>query len=197
MRPLAVILIWVVILGGLGIYMQSREYFSPREEQEYEIEPAPGEFTLEVTPTFDATGGVDPYALDPAPQPAFTLKLDGVEIVRREEPMRAAHPTTIQWDLEKWPLVVGKNEFFIDMPTPQRGDDSDADDFSLDLDDSEEADADHGVNAVYGVRLRLLRDGAEVDSQTLWSEPGKPVKGKMFIELDRPPSADPHHEHTT
>ena len=46
------------------------------------------------------------------------------------------------------------------------------------------------VDKVHGVRLRLLRDGAEVDSTTLWSEPGRPVEGAMFIELNASEGVD-------
>jgi hypothetical protein len=183
MRPLAVILIWVVILGGLALYMQSREVFSPPPEHVYEIQPAPGVFTLEVIPTFDAEGGGGDFAIEKVDQPAFTLLLRGNEIVRYDDPMQAAQKTIIQWNLEKWPLEVGDNEFFIEMPAPQR------DAFAVEDSAAE--------NAVYGVRLRLLRDGAEVDSKTLWSEPGGPVQGAMFIELDRLPATNDQNEHST
>lgn len=170
MRLLAVILIWVAILGGLALYMQSRKFFSPTEENVYVIQPAPGEFTLEVTPTFDAQGGVDPFALDPVAQPAFVLSLRGKEIVSYDETALAGQPIEVSWDSEDAPLEVGGNEFHIKMTTPT-------------------ADA----NTVYGVRLRLLRDGAEVDSRTLWSQPGSPVDGVFPIQLDQPVTTD-HEE---
>lgn len=183
MRLLAVIAIWIVILGGLALYMQSRDVFSPAPENVYEIQPAPGVFTLEVIPTFDAQGGVDPFGEELTSKPSLILLLRDEEIVRFEQPMPAAIPTTITWDLEKWPLEEGDNEFFIEMLTPQR------DEFAVDSEDN--------VEAVYGVRLRLLRDGVEVDRQTLWSEPGKPVKGAMFIKLDRLSGASHEGEHAT
>ena len=183
MRLVAVISIWIVILGGLALYMQSRYVLSPSPENVYEIQPAPGVYTLEVIPTFDAQGGIDPFGEQLIAKPAFTLLLRGDEIVRHEESMQAAVPTTVTWDTERWPLQVGDNEFFIELPTPQR------DEFAV--------DAEENVEKVYGVRLRLLRDGAEVDSQTLWSEPGKPVKGAMFIKLDSLPGASHEGEHAT
>ena len=163
--------------------MQARRYLAPPPAYVYAIQPAPGEFTLEVTPTFDAQGGVDAFGETLDVQPSFVLSLRGNEVVRYEEPIQAALPTSIKWDNEKWPLEVGKNEFFIDILTPQRNEDE----FGLNIDDDTDA-----ANRVYAVRLLLLRDGAEVSSQTLWSEPGQPVKGKMFIELDAQP--DTHHD---
>ena len=174
MRPLAVILIWVVILGGLAIYMQSRQYFSPPEGNIYVIQPAPGKFSLEITPTFEAAGGVDPFALEPVAKPAFVLSLRGLEIVRYAETIPAGRSVEVTWDLDSSPLEVGGNEFHVQTTTPP-------------------ADP----NAVHGVRLRLLRDGAEVDSRTLWSQPGKPVEGVFPIQLDRPWADDREHAHAS
>ena len=188
MRPLAVILIWVVILGGLALYMQSRHYLVPSDDSGYVIQPAPGIFTLEVMPTFDAQGGVDPYGETLDPQPSFTLLLRGKEIVSYEQSIQAGLPTTIPWDPDKWPLEVGDNEFFIEVPTPT----TKQDDFAIDP--KEELAT---TNKVYAVRLRLLRDGAEVDSKTLWSEPGKKVAGTMFITLDALPDATDEDHHAT
>ena len=174
MRPLAVILVWVVILGGLAVYMNTRDYLNPRTEHVYEIQPAPGEFILEVTPTFDVQGGVDDFSLDATSQPAFVVSLGGEDIITHEQSARAGIPIALKWDTDRTPLEVGKNEFHIEMTTP-----------------ADEIDVAHGV------RLRLLRDGAEVAASTLWAEPGLPVKGILPIQLDDSPATehDDSHNH--
>ena len=173
MRPLAVILVWVIIIGGLAVYMRTRDHFNSPPEHAYEIEEAPGEFTLELTPTFDAQGGVDEFALEPVEQPAFVLSLGKREITSYEKTARAGVPIEITWDTDAIPVEVGENEFHIRMTTP--------------TDDEQVA---------HGARLRLLRDGAEVGSQTIWARPGHPVEGVFLIRLETstPPHAEDHEE---
>jgi len=161
MRPVLAILVWVVILGGLYGYMRFRDRLAPRPEEVFRVSPAPGNFSVELTPTFDAQGGVDPFALDPVAKPAIVLWLNGTEIVRYEQTARAGIPVEFTWDTDEVPLELEKNEFRIQVRTP--GD---------------------NPNAVRGVRLRLLRDGAEVASETLWSEPGQPVDGVVRINIE-------------
>ena len=168
MRLAAVILVWVVILGGLALYMRTRQHLTPQENTGYVIQPAPGKFTLELTPTFEARGGVNDFALEPVEQAAFVLSLGGKEIVSYAQTMPAGVPQEITWDTEQHPLVLEKNEFHIRTTTTPED-----------------------ISMIHGMRLRLLRDGEEIDRHTLWSQPGRPVEGVFPIYLEG--SAESEH----
>ena len=50
MRIIYVLLIWVLLVGGVALYMDARATAAPI--QEYFREEAEGRFILEITPTF-------------------------------------------------------------------------------------------------------------------------------------------------
>jgi hypothetical protein len=169
MRPLYVLVVWVVILGGLWLYTTARNAVDRAVPTAVEIQPAPGNYELELTPTFDAIGGVDPFALEPTAKPAIVARLNGQEIVRFEQTAASGIPQRFTWDTERSPVQVGKNEVYVELSSPQ-GD----------------------ASAFRGVRVRLLRDEAPIADEMLWSQPGAPVQGA--VPIDVPATAMDEHK---
>ncbi len=91
----------------------------------------------------------------------------GRELLRRDDRVPAGEGVKI----EIAELPVALNEFFV---TASAGDEA--------------------TPAARAVRVRVLRDGAPIAEQTLWSEPGEPVSGKVLVDVpaDRREHA---HEH--
>jgi hypothetical protein len=169
MRPLLVVLVWIVILGGLRLYMQTRHLFVSRHEEQVVIKPLPGEYTLEVTPTFAAKSGNDPFA--GTRQPALVVLLNGHEIVHHQADMASGVKETFRWDTTKVPITTEKNEFHVEMFTP-----------------------DAGVDQSLGARLALIRDGRMMADATIWSPAGEPLRD--VVRLDVPEIQTPEaHSH--
>ncbi|MCA9268961.1 MAG: hypothetical protein KDA41_10850 [Planctomycetales bacterium] len=160
MRPLAVVVIWVVTLGGLWLYMQTRSSLLPRPTESAQIAVASGEFAIELTPTFNASGGVDEFSLDVSAQPVVVVALNGQEIVRDKQPAAAGVARKHTWDFAAAPLHAAKNEFQLRAQTPP----SDA-------------------SAHHGLRFRLLRDDATVVDTTVWAPPGQPIEAAIPVAL--------------
>jgi hypothetical protein len=163
MRPFYALLVWVLILGGLWAYIEARDAFDQPATTAIHVQPAPGEYALELTPTFDATGGIDPFALEPTAKSAIVVRLNGREIVRFEENAPAGIPQRFTWNVDDAPVEVGRNELNVELSTP-------------------EGDA----RALRGVRVRLLRDDATIADEMIWSQPGAPVMGD--VDLIVPPA---------
>jgi hypothetical protein len=160
MRPFLVVLIWVVILGGLTLYMRTRDSLRPKEQQTLVVKPPPGVYEVELTPTFDVQGGEDAFALNPEKKPALVLLLNGREIARVEEPLPAGVPQSYRWDQAKTPVAAGENEFKVELHAPP-----------------------DSLQQVHGARLRLLRDGEVIGDQTLWSPAGAPLNDVVRIDV--------------
>jgi len=86
MRPFLAVAVWVVILGGLFVYSRARHLIVPLPEQTTAIKPLPGEFSLELTPTYDVPAGDDFAAEKTDP---IVLSLNGREVFRRPTPAPA------------------------------------------------------------------------------------------------------------
>ena len=148
-RLVMAVCVWVVIVGGLAAYTQLRDRFRRPPVAAIQAVAAPGRFEVEITPTFDVAGGVDPFALETTHQPALVLSLNGREILRQEQPLAAGRPFRAPITRGQNGLRVGANEFYVQFKTP----------------------TDHGERA-HGARLRLLRDGTAVADETVWASPG-------------------------
>lgn len=167
MRPAFAVIIWVVLIGGLTVYMQSRDtaavgvtYKPPRAE---------GVFALQVTTTFAVEP--DPFALRTGQTEASALlvKLNGSEILRRADRVQAGTPIRV----EPVPgLIDGRNEFYLEANPP------------VGL-----------ANLSYAVRVQLFRDGQLVADRSLWSEPGSRIASSFQVSVTKVTKAkDDHHE---
>jgi hypothetical protein len=180
MRPLYAVVVWVVILAGLWLYTLARDAAHRPSTTAIKILPAPGVYELELTPTFDAVGGRDRFnPLDP-PHAALTASLHGRQIVRFEESAPAGLPQRFTWDTSDVPVVIGKNELLVTANAPPRDRSASA------------GKAESEAQKFCGVRVRLLRDGAAIADQMLWSEMGKSVEGDVDLIVAARPTAQEH-----
>jgi len=154
MRFALTALIWLLLVGGLSLYIQQRDRRLPRGVPAPVTETAPGEdYALEITPTFSPVP--DPFVLqdDPAATATMVVRLGGRELFRGGQSLPAGRTVSIQ------PLagvVVGHNELYLRASPP-----------------TSEALLDHAV------RVRLLQGGRELLDQTLWGRNGATVAGTI------------------
>ena len=113
MRPLAAILLAVLILGSVKAYMLFERSLPPPMVVSTVQQSAAGKFSVDVTLTFDAAA--DEFALEPL---SVVIELQGQELFRSREPVPADRPIV----LEDVPRVVeGRNSFFLKV-TPADSD---------------------------------------------------------------------------
>ncbi len=167
MRPALAIIIWVILIGGLTAYMQSRE--TAAVGVSYKLHSAEGVYALQITTTFDVEP--DPFALrtDENEASALLVKLNGKEILRRSDRVQAGTPIRV----EPVPgLTGGRNEFYLEANPP----------VSL-------------ANLSYAVRVQLFRDGQLIADRSLWSEPGSRIASTFQVSVARDLNAkDDLHE---
>ncbi|MBI5569320.1 MAG: hypothetical protein HY914_05180 [Desulfomonile tiedjei] len=169
MRPLVAALIWLILLGGLTLYMTARQ--GPNRAISQELSRAEGLYSLVLTPTFDVEP--DPFALqtDSSEKPAaLVVKLNGTELVRMVEKVEGGK--TIRVEPIKG-LVQGKNEFYFEasplIPEAQRSE---------------------------ALRVRILRDGRIIEDRSFWSEDGVRIAETFSVNLETSkPSQENGHEH--
>lgn len=157
MRPVAALLIWIVLVGGLWAYMNTRG--SIREAASFKPTVARGSFQLEVTPTFSAEP--DPFALqtdDETKAPALTVRVNGLEVLRLSGDVAEGVPIRVE-PLKG--LVEGRNELYVEASPPI-----------------------HAVGKSHAVRVRILRDGEVLASHSFWSEPGSKISTTFPVELE-------------
>ncbi|MDQ7783278.1 MAG: hypothetical protein RDU20_10390 [Desulfomonilaceae bacterium] len=164
MRPAFVVVIWIALMGGLTLYMQSRETAVVGES--YELHAAEGAFALRITTTFPVEP--DPFALrtDDREASALLVKVNGKEILRRTDRVRPGEPI----QLEPVPgLTDGRNEFYLEANPP--------------LDDA---------NLSYAIRAQLFRDGKLIADRSFWSEPGSRIASSFEVSLAKEPAVKDH-----
>lgn len=156
MRILTSMLIWVVLVGGMALYMKQRT--TVEAVAGYRPEAAPGVFRLEATLSF--TAAPDPFALDPGDDNGLVVlrvRVNGVEAISQRESVAAGSILSI----EPAPgLIAGMNEFYVEASPP-----------------IEESDRPHAV------RVRVFRNGDALAEHTLWSAPGGRIAGVFDLEL--------------
>lgn len=161
MRILGALLAWVVIAGGVHVYLERRA--PPPPPAAFVARQAQGVYALEVTPSFGVAP--DPFALDLGEgeaKPALVVRLQGKDVLRASEKLEPGKPVLVS-PLEG--LVIGRNEFYVTANPPQ--------------------DAIGRANAV---RVRVLRDGRPLDGaeRTLWSVAGTAVEGTFTLDVPEP-----------
>jgi hypothetical protein len=178
MRLVTAIVVWLLLLGGMRLYMEHRqEASSVSDATNPSLESvrrgnATGAFALEILPSFALEP--DPFALLAAPAdaaPSLVVRLNGAEVLRRDERVEADTPLRIQ---PVDGLLEGANEFHIEANPPLQ-----------------EHDRPHAV------RIRLTRDGRTVAEQTLWAEPGTPIADTFtaLVEAGPPGAESDDHAH--
>jgi hypothetical protein len=164
-RPILAVLIWIVLIGGLTGYMQSREIVPAGSS--YEQHKAKGLFSLQITTTFPVEP--DPFALqiEEAEASALLVKLNGKEILRRTEKVEAGVPIRI----EPVPgLVAGGNEFYLEANPPV------------------------GLDRLScAVRVQLLQGPAVIADTTLWSDPGARIASTFQVAVESAGIEEDHH----
>ncbi len=169
MRFISIIIIWIVLIGGMTLFMNSRPSTVPI--QEIKRDAAQGDFWLDVTTTFDAQP--DPFALsldDSSSATALLVKVDGDEILREEKSVQAGSVIQVKPVSQ---LKVGQNEFFIEANPPA----------SL-------------INQAHAVRCRIFNGSSLLKEQTVWSQPGLSIVSTFSIDLENQSATkEDDHDH--
>jgi hypothetical protein len=154
MRPVLAVVIWIVLVGGLGLYVRSHE--AVKTAQSFQSTLAQGAYALEITPTFAAEP--DPFALrteEGEAPPALIVKLNGRELVKLTERVEAGAPIMIE-PLKG--LVEGSNEVYLEANPPIKE-----------------------TGRSNAVRVRVLRDGIPVSDRSFWSVQGSKIATTMLV----------------
>lgn len=167
-RFILVISVWIVFVGGLGLYMYQRNASTGKSIVPIEFKAAERVYTVEITPTF--TAEPDPFALqtDEDELAALVLKLGDMELLSGIEQAEKGKTITVE---NVKGLVIGSNELYLEASPP------------IDQSDSSHA-----------VRLRLLEDNIPIAEKTFWSENGSKVTGVLHFELKPHTDEDEHHD---
>jgi len=168
MRFALVALIWLIMVGGLTLYIRQRDSRLPPAIQTPTAEAVPLEdYVLEITPTFSPEP--DPFALkgDPADSASLVVRLGGRELFSTGKALTAGRTITVQ---PLTGLVAGHNELYLQAAPPPG-----------------EALQDHAV------RVRLLQGARLIFDQTLWGVSGATVAGAIPFNLDK--RAEAGHDH--
>ncbi|MHC1724821.1 MAG: hypothetical protein AB9866_02160 [Syntrophobacteraceae bacterium] len=168
-RIAAVLLLWVVVFGGLHLYLKRFEAMRPAAASPPRQVESSGSYALEITTTFSVEP--DPFALqtDSSGKPAALLIRIGQQEVSTEIPeVDAGIPVRIA---PVQGIIPGMNELFVEavMPLEMSG-------------------------KSLALRLRLLRDEVPVAEKTFWSEGGNRIAGTFRVKLSEEKNKESHHE---
>lgn len=168
MRIAMTALVWLILVGGLSLYIQQRDSRLPPAILIPVTEAAPREdYALEITPTFSPEP--DHFALqgDPAASASLVVRLGERELFRSWQALPAGKTIAVK-PLDG--LVVGHNELYLQASPP-----------------ASEALLDHAV------RVRLLQGARVIFDQTLWGVSGATVAGAIPFNLEK--RAEAGHDH--
>lgn len=168
MRFALTALIWLIMVGGLTLYIQQRDRRLPPPVRTPATEAVPMEdYTLEITPAFSPEP--DPFALKggPAASASLLVRLGERELFRSERALPAGKAVSLH---KVAGLVVGHNELYLQAAPPVS-----------------EALMDHAV------RVRLLQGNRELFDQTLWGSSGAVVAGTIPFTLEK--GGEAGHDH--
>lgn len=168
MRFIAVIIIWIVIIGGLSFYINLRDSQQVPTVQAKALETVTdAHFRVEITPTFGVEA--DPFALagDSGSDAALVVRLSGVDINTTDTPLERGETLIID-DVQGF--VVGNNELFLDASPPLT-----------------ESSMSHAL------RIKVFRSNNLELEETIWGEAGSRVTGTLHINLGHDIEADHGH----
>ena len=152
MRFLLVISIWVVLIGGLTLFMATRRTILVPNSIGFE--KAVGEFTMLIATTFDAEP--DPFGLEPIGRSnSLYVKLNGNVVFSTSDVVKKGKPLSIPID----GLVKGKNEFFVAI-SPQ-------------LDEA---------NLHQAALVKIMWNGRQLSERTFWTEDGNRIAGTIALD---------------
>ncbi len=161
MRPFLVLVLTVGLLAGTKWFLGLNPQVQKGSSGAVLIQ-APGEYSVDVTLSFDA--GPDEFALDVSDAPSLLVQMNGKEVLRRTDAVLAAD-SPIKVDSISG-AVIGVNEFFVQA--------------------SPSNISELKANAA---RVQVLRDGAVVAQKTLWSAAGDVLQGTVELKIDDAESA--------
>lgn len=167
MRPIAAIIIWIIVIGGLYSYMSSRDNVT--SSHPVAIETATGKYKLVLTTTFDTTK--DPFELksDTNSGNAVSIELNGLSLLRLKDGPKAGRNVILD-DVEG--IKIGANEFFLEANPP------------------------HNAEGIAGaVRVQLFRSHEELIDKTFWGDPGEKIISTFKIEIAPDSSLREQHDH--
>ncbi len=187
MRILFAVAVLVTIPGIVLAYLGFQASIPPPAPPVAIVQQAAGRFDLELTLTFDVA--VDEFDLE---RRSLVVKLGPELLLESQESIKAGKPFILR-DVQG--VTAGKNTFFVKAGVAEAPAEP-ADEFGggFSLDEPAEAEPPAGeAPALYrAMRVRVLRDGAPIATETIWSEPGAAVEG--VFELDVPENAIPSTE---
>lgn len=174
MRLFAAAIISIGLLGGLSAYMHVKAQWRTAAPT-YEPPAAAGIYSLEVTPSFSTEH--NPFALDvgdgdgdgDVDAASMSVSLGKRVLLAKSGSIVAGEVVRVD-AIEG--IAVGMNELLLKVPVP------------LDK-----------LSRSHAVRIRILRDGVQVADETLWSEPGQPVSGKVTLEVAAAEEVEEPHDH--
>ncbi|MGP8283316.1 MAG: hypothetical protein ACLQT6_11445 [Desulfomonilaceae bacterium] len=164
------LLIWIIGMGGLSLYMHTREVAQAQKTVEMNERRSPaGTFGLDITLSFTAQPDSFEVKTHETDKPtSLIVRLNGKEILRRYDEVAAGIPVLVE---PVKGLVDGVNEFYVESSPP-----------------SGEAPR------AQAVRLRCFRDGKELTEHTYWTEVCTNMSAIFSINLRTDPQRKGTHE---
>ena len=168
MRIVLVIAIWIIMIGGMFLFMNSKE--SAPSIYDYKYEEVKEAYSLEIVATSPAEP--DPFTLqtdESSPMASILVKINGIKALRITEPIDAGEKLTV----ENVPgLKIGENEFYVEVNPPIES-----------------------VNKIFAVRVSVNRGYTKIASETLWSPEGLKVADTFTLYIKEDESSEDHsHE---
>lgn len=167
MRFFLTFLIWVVIVGGLYIYVSKRDADKESVRQALVQEIAVKQlFTLEFTPTFAIEQ--DPFALqtDENASAGIEVRLNG-KLIKLEEQQPARGEVLRIAEVDG--VVLGHNEIYVKASPPMT-----------------ESHLEHGV------RMKVIQGNEVLVDKTIWSSGGALISGTVPFEFAVSAEGDAH-----
>ncbi len=161
MRLIVALGVMIALLSSVECYLRfsgAREVVAPTQP----VQPtaATEDYKLELSLSYDAAADAFAFSLDvpteedaTSSQVSLLIKLDGKELGRRDDVVRADSPIVI----EDVPVHVGTNEFFVEIAP--------------------------NADAPGAARLQITRDGTIVAQQVFWAEAGEPLSDIWRFEI--------------
>ncbi|MCA1960149.1 MAG: hypothetical protein LDL33_05080 [Desulfomonile sp.] len=159
MRPALTLLLWVVLVGGLAVYMNQRT--AVQNAPHIDLHTAGGQFAMEVTTTFPLEP--DPFALrngENDDAQALVVRVNGRDVLRRTERVEAGLPIRVE---SISGLTQGENEVYVEANPP------------LDMAGKSQA-----------VRVRVLQDASVIADKSLWSDQGNKIAAAFGVRVETP-----------
>jgi hypothetical protein len=158
-RPILAILVWILILGGVAGYLQTRD--DRRAVAEFRPTAAAGHFTLEFVSTTELEP--DPFAVRAFPDEKPTsliLKVNGEQVLAKNGNLEPGTPLRLE---NVQGLTEGQNELYLEANPPLES-----------------------AGRAHAYRITIKRDGGTIAEETLWSEPG--LRLATSLSLNIPPA---------